>query len=47
MEVLRQAGLNDEIKPGHAIRKQEYWTIKDLGIKQVGVIFNNFSIAKT
>jgi len=27
----------------HAIRKQEYWTLEQLGIKQVSLIFNNFT----
>ena len=31
----------------HAIRKQEYWTLEQLGIKQVGLIFNNFAKAGT
>jgi hypothetical protein len=26
----------------HAIRKQEYWTLSELGIKQVAMIFNDF-----
>lgn len=34
-------------KDSHAIRKQEYWTLEELGIKQVGLIFNDFAIAKT
>jgi len=29
----------------HAIRKQEYWTLKELGINQIGLIINNFAIA--
>lgn len=29
----------------HAIRKQEYWTLTELGIKQIGIIFNGFAIA--
>ena len=32
---------------GHAIRKQEYWTLEELGIRQVGLIFNRFAIAGT
>ena len=28
----------------HAIRKQEYWTFDQLGIKQIALIFNDFSI---
>ena len=27
----------------HAIRKQEYWELEDLGIEKLGIIFNNFS----
>lgn len=29
----------------HAIRKQEYWTLRELGISQVGLIFNGFAVA--
>ncbi|HIF5835704.1 TPA: hypothetical protein ACX3EF_000844 [Vibrio parahaemolyticus] len=31
----------------HAIRKHEYWTLNDLGIKQIGLIVNDFAIAST
>lgn len=35
--------LDDPIKvQDHAIRKQEYWTFKELGIENIGLIFNNF-----
>ena len=29
----------------HAIRKQEYWTLEKLGIKQLSLIYNDFAIA--
>lgn len=29
----------------HAIRKQEYWTLKDLNIDQISLVCNDFSIA--
>ena len=29
----------------HAIRKQEYWTLSELGVNQVSLIFNNFARA--
>jgi len=28
----------------HAIRKQEYWTLKDLGIDQIALIFNDYIV---
>ena len=31
----------------HAIRKQEYWSLESLGIKQIGLIFNDFAMART
>jgi hypothetical protein len=29
----------------HAIRKQEYWTLHELGIQQIALIINSFAIA--
>ena len=39
--------LDQPVRPDdeHAIRKQEYWTLEELGISQIGLIFNNFAIA--
>lgn len=35
--------LDEPIKVAdHAIRKQEYWELSELGIHKVGLIFNNF-----
>ncbi|GAJ12886.1 unnamed protein product [marine sediment metagenome] len=35
--------LDEPIKVAdHAIRKQEYWELKELGIDKIGLIFNNF-----
>ena len=41
--------LDTPVKPsdGHGIRKQEYWTLEQLGISQIGLIFNEFAIAKS
>ena len=30
--------------PGHAIRKQEYWKLEDLGVYKLAVILNDFSL---
>ena len=38
--------LDKPIKPGHAIRKHEYWTLEQLGISQLELIFNEFAIAR-
>lgn len=39
--------LDDPIKTvdEHAIRKQEYWTLSELGINQLALIINDFSKA--
>jgi hypothetical protein len=39
--------LDEPVRPKdeHGIRKQEYWTLEQLGIKQFSFIFNDFAIA--
>jgi len=32
-----------KVQDGHGIRKQEYWTLRSLGIKQLSLIFNRFA----
>jgi hypothetical protein len=36
--------LDNPIKVDHPIRKQEYWTLEQLGISKVAVLFNQFSM---
>ena len=31
-------------KDGHAIRKQEYWTLEELGVQRLSLIFNDFVV---
>ena len=36
--------LDEDIKvPDHAIRKQEYWTLKELNISKLAIVFNELS----
>lgn len=39
--------LDEPVKTsdGHAIRKHEYWTLDDLGIKKIELVLNSFSIS--
>jgi len=35
--------LDKPVTTDHGIRKQEYWTLASLGVKQVALVFNKFT----